>query len=180
MGASPAQKARDDANKAVSKAMRMQRKLAKQIESKAEEREQTALSQLETLEAAAGTKLPDYISAVQSQFGNIPTIEATQQKYQDMLSNFQPGLIGSTSEQNLRNSLMQSAQQYAQGVSGVAGEVSGRLYKTLDEPQKQFEKLAGSAATNLQLDPMSMMMATRPQTIRSDVGSMKPLYTYNI
>jgi len=75
---------------------------------------------------------------------------------------------------------MQSAQQYAQGISNVTGEVSGRLYKTLDEPQKQFERLAGSAATNLQLDPMAMMMATRPKTIRSDVGSMKDLYTYNI
>jgi hypothetical protein len=89
-------------------------------------------------------------------------------------------LIGSASDQRLRQSLTQSAQQYAQGIGDVAGEVSGRLYQTLGAPKAVFEDLASSAAANLQLDPMAMLMATKPKTIRSDVGSMKDLYTYNI
>jgi len=168
------------AKASVEEAQKQQQQLYQNIKGRSKTYQNKALGQLETLEGAAGTTLPDYIAAAKSQFGEIPTIQATQQKYQDMLSNFDPGLIGSASDQRLRDSLMQSAQQYAQGISNVTGEVSGRLYKTLDEPQKQFERLAGSAATNLQLDPMAMMMATRPKTIRSDVGSMKDLYTYNI
>ncbi len=180
MGASPQQKAIEAAKASVEDAQRQQKQLYRDIKGRSKTYQKKALGQLETLEGASGTTLPDYIAAAKSQFGEIPTIQSTQQKYQDMLSSFDPGLIGSSSEQRLRNSLMQSAQQYAQGIGNVAGEVSGRLYNTLDEPQKQFERLAGSAATNLQLDPMAMMMATRPQTIRSDVGSMKGLYTYNI
>jgi len=180
MGASPQQKAMDAARESVEMAVGRQEMLERNIRRRSTGFEKKAKGQLETLESAAGTTLPDYISAAKSQFGEIPTIQATQQKYQDMLSNFDPGLIGSASDQRLRDSLIQSAQQYAQGISNVAGEVSGRLYKTLDEPQKQFERLAGSAATNLQLDSMEMRMATRPKTIRSDVGSMKDLYTYNI
>lgn len=180
MGASPQQKAMEAAKASVEDAQRQQKQLYRDIKGRSKTYQKKALGQLETLEGASGTTLPDYIAAAKSQFGEIPTIQSTQQKYQDMLSSFDPGLIGSSSEQRLRNSLMQSAQQYAQGIGNVAGEVSGRLYNTLDEPQKQFERLAGSAATNLQLDPMAMMMTTRPQTIRSDVGSMKGLYTYNI
>jgi len=62
---------------------------------------------------------------------------------------------------------MQSAQQYAQGIGGVAEDISGRFYDTLNAPKAVFEDLASSAATNLQLDPMAMMMATKPKTIRS-------------
>jgi hypothetical protein len=180
MGATPGQQQMDAARQSVEMAVGRQEMLEKNIRRRSKGFEKKAKGQLEILESAAGTTLPDYISAVKGQFGEIPSIQATQQKYQDMLSNFDPDLIGSASDQRLRDSLMQSAQQYAQGISNVAGDVSGRLYKTLDEPQKQFERLAGSAATNLQLDPMAMMMATRPKTIRSDVGSMKDLYTYNI
>ena len=180
MGASPQQRAMEAAKESVEEAQRQQRQLYRDIKGQSRVYRGKALSQLKTLEKAAGTKLPKYIERATAQFGEIPTIQATQQKYQDMLSGYDPGLIGSASEQRLRDSLMQSAQQYTQGIGNVAGEVSGRLYRTLDEPAKQFERLAGSAATNLQLDPMAMMMATRPQTIRSDVGSMKGLYTYNI
>lgn len=180
MGASPQQKAMEAAKASVEDAQRQQKQLYRDIKGRSKTYQKKALGQLEKLEGATGTTLPDYIAAAKSQFGEIPTIQSTQQKYQDMLSSFDPGLIGSSSEQRLRGSLMQSAQQYAQGIGNVAGEVSSRLYNTLDEPQRQFERLAGSAATNLQLDPMAMMMATRPQTIRSDVNSMKGLYTYNI
>ena len=180
MGASPQQKAMQAAKESFEKAEKRQKELTGEINQIASEYRQRGKDVLETLEGAAGTKLPDYIAAVKSQFGDIPTIQATQQKYQDMLSGFDPGLIGSASEQRLRSSLNRSAQEYGQGINTVANQVSGRLYKTLDEPQKQFERLASSAATNLQLDPIAMIMATRPQTIRSDVGSMKNLYTYNV
>ena len=180
MGASPQQKAMQAAKESFEKAEKRQKDLTGEINQIASEYRQRGKDVLETLEGAAGTKLPDYIAAAKSQFGDIPTIQATQQKYQDMLSGFDPGLIDSASERRLRSSLNRSAQEYGQGINTVANQVSGRLYKTLDEPQKQFERLASSAATNLQLDPMAMIMATRPQTIRSDVESMKNLYTYNV
>jgi hypothetical protein len=138
------------------------------------------MGQLGKLEKAAGKTLPEYIKAVNKQFGKIPTIKATQKKYEQALSGFDPSLIGSASDERLRQSLTQSAQQYAQGIGDVAGQVSGRLYETLGAPQAVFEDLTSSAATNLQRDPLAMMMATKPKTIRSDVGSMKDLYTYNI
>lgn len=180
MGASPQQKAMQAAKGAVEQAVARQGYLLEQLEKKAGEYKGDALGEIINLESAAGTKLPDYISAVKQQFGNIPTIEATQQKYEKALSGFEPGLLGSTSDQRLRGSLTQSAQQYAQGIGDVASGVSGRLYQTLDAPKDVFSDLASSPATNLQLDPMAMMMATKPKTIRSDVGSMKNLYTYNV
>ena len=180
MGASPQQQAMNAARESVEAAQAQQKKLYKDIRGDAQSYKKRAKGQLGRLEEASGTKLPDYISAVQGQFGNIPTIEATQQKYEQALSGFDPNLIGSASDQRLRQSLTQSAQQYAQGIGDVAGEVSGRLYQTLGAPKAVFEDLASSPATNLQLDPMAMLMATKPRTIRSDVGSMKDLYTYNV
>ena len=180
MGASPQQKAFEAAKQSVEAAQAQQKKLYRDIKGRAKTYSNKALGQLDTLEGASGTTLPDYISAIKQQFGNIPTIESTQQKYQQALSNFDPGLIGSSSDQRLRQSLDQSARQYAQGIGNVAEQVSGRFYDTLGAPKTVFEDLASSAATNLQLDPMAMMMATKPKTIRSDVGSMKDLYTYNI
>jgi hypothetical protein len=180
MGASPQQKAMQAAKGAVEQAVARQGYLLEQLEKKAGEYKGDALGEITNLESVTGTKLPDYISAVKQQFGNIPTIEATQQKYEKALSGFEPGLLGSASDQRLRQSLTQGAQQYAQGVGDVARGVSGRLYQTLDAPKDVFSDLASSPATNLQLDPMAMMMATKPKTIRSDVGSMKNLYTYNV
>jgi hypothetical protein len=180
MGASPQQKAMEAAKESVEQAVGRQEMLLRNIKRGKNRYETKAKGQLKTLEGASGTTLPDYISAVKQQFGNIPTIEATQQKYEQALSGFDPGLIGSASDQRLRQSLTQSAQQYAQGIGDVAGQVSGRLYETLGAPQAVFEDLTSSAATNLQRDPLAMMMATKPKTIRSDVGSMKDLYTYNI
>jgi hypothetical protein len=180
MGASPQQKAMEAAKESVERAVGRQEMLLANINRGRKRYEQKSKNQLGKLEKASGTKLPDYISAVQGQFGNIPTIEATQQKYEQALSGFDPNLIGSASDQRLRQSLTESAQQYAQGISDVAGDVSGRLYQTLGAPTAVFEDLTSSAATNLQRDPLAMMMATRPKTIRSDVASMKDLYTYNV
>ena len=178
MGASPQQKAMDAARESVEMAVGRQEMLERNIRRRSKGFEKKAKGQLQDLESAAGTTLPDYISAVKGQFGPIKTIQDTQNEYMQMLQGFQPNLIGSQSEQNLRNSLRQSAQDYAQGISNVAGEVSGRLYKTLDEPTKQFEQLASSPATNLFLDPIAMRMAKNPLTQRSNVESMKGLYTY--
>ena len=110
MGASPQQKALDAAKQSVAEAQKQQQKLYQDIKGRSKTYSKKAMGQLETLEGAAGTTLPDYISAVKQQFGNIPTIEATQQKYEQALQNFDPGLIGSASDQRLRQSLMQSAQ----------------------------------------------------------------------
>ena len=180
MGASPQQRAMEAAQDSVEAALSQQRKLYRDVKGSARRYGNKTMGQLDKLEKAAGQTLPKYIKAVNKQFGNIPTIEATQQKYEQALSGFDPSLIGSASDERLRQSLTQSAQQYAQGIGDVAGQVSGRLYETLGAPQAVFEDLASSAATNVQLDPMAMMMATRPKTIRSDVGSMKNLYTYNV
>jgi len=180
MGASPQQRAMQAAKESVEAAQKQQKELFGEIKQTAGEYRQRAEDVLGTLEGAAGTKLPDYIAAAKSQFGDIPTIQATQQKYQDILSGFDPGLIDSSSENRLRQSLLRSSQQYAQGIGGIAERAGERLKQTLNQPKAVFEELAASPATNLQLDPMAMMMATRPQTIRSDVGSMKNLYTYNV
>jgi len=180
MGASPQQQAMNAARESVEEAQAQQKKLYKDIRGDAQSYKQRAKGQLQQLRRDAGDTLPQYIKAVKKQFGDIPTIEATQQKYEQALSGFDPNLIGSASDQRLRQSLTQSAQQYTQGIGDVAGEVSGRLYQTLGAPKAVFEDLASSPATNLQLDPMAMLMATKPKTIRSDVGSMKDLYTYNI
>ena len=180
MGASPQQQAMDAARESVESAVGRQEMLLANIKRGRKRYQQKAKGQFQQLRRDAGDTLPQYIKAVKKQFGDIPTIEATQQKYEQALSGFDPNLIGSASDQRLRQSLTQSAQQYAQGIGDVAGEVSGRLYQTLGAPKAVFEDLASSPATNLQLDPMAMLMATKPKTIRSDVGSMKDLYTYNV
>lgn len=180
MGASPQQQALDAAKQSVEEAQELQQKLYRDIRGRAQNYKGKLGAGIKKLEKASGTTMPAYIRAVKRQFGSIPTIESTQEKYQQMLSGFDPNLIGSSSDERLRQSLAQSAQQYTQGLGDVAGQISGRLYETLGAPQTVFENLASSAATNLQLDPMAMMMATKPKTIRSDVDSMKNLYTYNI
>jgi BRCT domain type II-containing protein len=101
MGASPQQKALEAAKQSVEAAQSQQQKLYRDIKGSARKYSKKTMGQLDTLEGASGTTLPDYISAVKQQFGNIPTIEATQQKYQQALSNFDPGLIGSASDRTI-------------------------------------------------------------------------------
>ena len=128
MGASPQQRAMEAAQDSVEAALSQQRKLYRDVKGSARRYGNKTMGQLDKLEKAAGQTLPKYIKAVNKQFGNIPTIEATQQKYEQALSGFDPSLIGSASDERLRQSLTQSAQQYAQGIGDVAGQVSGRLY----------------------------------------------------
>lgn len=178
MGKSPAQRAQEAAKDAVNTAMEQQKELTKDIYARADTYEgKTAAAQKE-LETLFGSTGADY--AKQATQGFYSTLGNINAKYENQLKNYQPNLLSSTSYSDLTDSLKESAGEFGQGVKKTSGEGAARLYQTLAAPIIGFQATSTDPAFNLQYDPRSMGLATKPPTVRSDVDSMKPLYTYNV
>lgn len=178
MGKSPTQRAQEAAKGAVDTAMEQQKELTEDIYARAatyEGKTAEAQKQLETLFGSTGA---DY--AKKATEGFYSTLGNINAKYENQLKNYQPNLISSPSYSALTDSLRESAGEFGQGVKKTSGEGAARLYQTLAAPIIGFQATSTDPAFNLQYDPRSMGLATKPPTVRSDVDSMKPLYTYNV
>ena len=176
MGKSPAQRAQQAAKDAVNTAMEQQKEVTADIYARADTYEgKTAAAQKE-LETLFGSTGADY--AKQATQGFYSTLGNINAKYENQLKNYQPNLLNSTSYSALAKSLQDSSSAYGQGVKETSEEGASRLYQTLTAPLVGFKATSADPAFNLQYDPRSMGLATKPPTIRSDVDSMKDLYTY--
>ena len=65
-------------------------------------------------------------------------------------------------------------------LSGTSQRGSERLYGTLATPIAAFQKIQGDQAFSNLYNPYFMRIASAPSTQRSDVGSMRDLYKYNV
>jgi len=178
MSGTPNAKTQKAAKEVVETAKEDQANLTENIYARAATYEgKTAAAQKE-LETLFGSTGADY--AKKATEGFYSTLENINAKYENELKNYQPNLIGSSSYSNLTDSLRQSAGEFGQGVKKTSGEGAARLYQTLAAPLVGFQAISTDPAFNLQYDQRSMGLATKPPTVRSDVDSMKPLYTYNV
>jgi hypothetical protein len=178
VGKSPSQRAQEAAKGAVDTAMEQQKDITADIYARADtyvDKTTKAQKELETLFGATGA---DY--AKQATQGFYSTLGNINAKYENQLKNYQPNLIGSSSYNALTDSLKQSAGEFGQGVKKTSEEGASRLYQTLAAPLVGFQAISTDPAFNLQYDPRSMGLAAKPPTVRSDVDSMKQLYTYNV
>ena len=65
-------------------------------------------------------------------------------------------------------------------ISGTGQRGSERLYGTLSTPITAFQAIQGNQAFSNLYNPYFMRIASAPNTQRSDVGSMRDLYKYNV
>ena len=65
-------------------------------------------------------------------------------------------------------------------ISGTGQRGSERLYGTLATPIAAFQKIQGDQAFSNLYNPYFMRIASAPSIQRSDVGSMRDLYKYNV
>jgi hypothetical protein len=128
------------------------------------------------LDRAFGTSGADYVKAMNETY--YPGMQKVTNQYQSLLTQ-EPKLLGTASFNDLTNVLRQSAGEYGQAVTTASQMAGDRLYKTLGAPSAVSEDLATSTAANNLLNSTFMDVAKRPPTIRSDVESMKNLYTYD-
>lgn len=166
------------AREAADRAYKEQQRLIEDIRNRATEYENKAKSQISVLEGLSGTSMKDYISQARSGFEKYMGDITSQ--YKPQFENYTPNILSSSSMSQLGDTLRQAGSEFREGVQAVSEEGSARLYKTLAAPIQQFSQTAMNPAFNLALDPRSMALASRPPTVRSDVDSMKQLYTYNV
>lgn len=178
MGQSPAEKARQAAKGAVEDAMRQQRELVDEIEKRTKRYENKYERATEDLGSITGTTIKEYIPQVTQRFYD--TLSNVRSEFQPKLEDFQPNLLSSPSYSGLTGQLKGMAADYSQAVGNVAGDVSGRLWDTLDAPEMAFTASSKNPAFENLLNPRYMNLVQQPPTVRSDVDSMKNLYTYNV
>jgi hypothetical protein len=178
MGKSPARRAQEAAREAVDRALGEQKELTKDIRERADTYAAKTEASQSDLEKIFGLTGKEAVNTYTTNFYN--TISNLTKEYKPQLQNFQPNLIDSPSYSKLTESLLDSAGAYGKGVRDVSEEGAARLYKTLAAPVVGFNAVSTNPAFNLQYDPRAMGLASKPPTVRSDVDSMKNLYTYNV
>jgi hypothetical protein len=178
MGKSPARRAQEAAKEAVDRALVEQKELTKDIRERADTYAAKTEASQSDLEKIFGLTGKEAVNTYTTNFYN--TIANLNKEYKPQLENYQPNLINSPSYSKLTESLLDSTGAYKEGVQDVSEESSARLYKTLAAPILGFNAVSKNEAFNLQYDPRAMGLASKPPTVRSDVDSMKNLYTYNV
>jgi hypothetical protein len=179
MGASPAQRAQQAAKGAVEQALASQVELTNKLENRASEYEAKAKQTQQEIDALFGLTGKEFVASATPRF--YQTIGNITGEYRPKLENFEPGIIKSPSYSALTGALKESGQEFGKAVKGVSEEGAARLYQTLAAPIAGFRNIERDPAFNLQYDPRSMALATRPPTIRSDAEEiLKGFTNYNV
>jgi hypothetical protein len=108
------------------------------------------------------------------------TISNIGSQYSQQLANYDPNLLASQSAKRFAGALSSSMNDYTTRLNQASQAGSARLYAALSAPISKFQQIANDPAFNNLLDSTYMAYATNPPTVRSDVESMKSLYTYNV
>jgi len=125
----------------------------------------TVNSALATAAEAASTRVGNQAVNYANAAGNTTTTGLTN------LSNLSASNIG-----NLSNTTAAGASLLTQ--TGRSG--SAKLYGSLSAPIAAFQKIQGDQAFSNLYNPYFMRIASVPTIQRSDVGSMRDLYKYNV
>jgi uncharacterized protein YukE len=167
----------EEAKKTVEKALKSQQELIASMTGRGEEFRELGEASQSELASLYGRTGGEAIQRYESQFNrDIPMITET---YRQALNKFDPNLLTSPSAGRFKDYLRGAVDEYRQALRGEGEVASGRLYKTLEAPQKGFGAVAVDPAFNIMYDPKFMELAKRPPTVRSDVDSMANLYSYS-
>ena len=160
MGESPEARAQRAAREAADQAYTRQQELISDIGKKAKDYETKAYEAIPVLSSLAGKTPTEYVTGTRKGFEDY--IGQLQNKYEPLLTGFDPKVLESPSSERLNKSLLESAGLFTQGVSDVGRRTSADLYRTLAAGPEIARTLASSSATNLALDPTIMGLATNP------------------
>ncbi len=181
MGESPEARAQRAAKQSVDEALERYEKLEKKVKDQAIAYETKAKDLIPTLSTLAGTSPTEYVTGTRKGFEDY--VGQLQGKYEPLLTQFDPNVLGSPSSKRLNESLLGSAGLFTQGVSDVGRLTSADLYRTLVAGPEIARTLASSSATNLALDPEIMKLATNPP-IKTELNPGKLGYSqymqYNV
>ena len=108
------------------------------------------------------------------------TVSEVGQQYAKQLANYDPGILASASAKRFAGTLSASMQDYTNRLNMMSQQNAARMYQALAAPVSQFRQIAEDPAFNNLVNATFMQNATKPPTVRSDVESMKSLYTYNV
>ena len=108
------------------------------------------------------------------------TVGNIGQQYAKQLASFDPSIIASQSAKRFAGVLSASMKDYTNRLNALSQQGSARMYQALAAPITQFRQISEDPAFNNLVNSTFMEYATNPPTVRSDVESMKQLYTYNV
>jgi len=141
-----------------------------------------------------GGQMKNYSTAVMKDMGTVNSAlataaEAASGRVGSQASGYAKAAASTTKTglENLTNisasnvgSLRNTTAAGAGLLSGTGQRGSERLYGTLATPIAAFQKIQGDQAFSNLYNPYFMRIASAPITQRSDVGSMRDLYKYNV
>jgi len=141
-----------------------------------------------------GGQMKNYSTAVMKDMGTVNSAlataaEASSERVGSQASNYAKAAASTTKTglENLTNisasnvgSLRNTTGAGTGLISGTGQRGSERLYGTLATPIAAFQKIQGDQAFSNLYNPYFMRIASAPSTQRSDVGSMRDLYKYNV
>jgi hypothetical protein len=155
-----------------------QRKTTKYLRKQNKKLRNQLNEQQEKLGSMAGQTPAEATQNFSQDFYN--TISNIGKQYSEQLSNYNPNLLASESAKRFAGALSSSMNDYTTRLNQASQAGSARLYAALSAPISKFQQIANDPAFNNLLDSTYMAYATNPPTVRSDVESMKSLYTYNV
>jgi hypothetical protein len=168
----------DLANRAASAGRAAQKKTIKALRSQVK-RQRTKLRNVqETLSTVSGRTPQQATEGYTKDFYG--TVSNIGQQYAQQLANFDPNIIASQSAKRFAGVLSASMKDYTDRLNAVSQQGSARMYQALAAPITQFRQISEDPAFNNLVNSTFMEYATNPPTVRSDVESMRQLYTYNV
>jgi hypothetical protein len=168
----------DLANRAASAGRAAQKKTIKALRSQVK-RQRTKLRNVqETLSTVSGRTPQQATEGYSKDFYG--TVSNIGQQYAQQLANYDPNIIASQSAKRFAGVLSASMKDYTDRLNAVSQQGSARMYQALAAPITQFRQISEDPAFNNLVNSTFMEYATNPPTVRSDVESMRQLYTYNV
>jgi len=168
----------DLANRAASAGRAAQKKTIKALRSQVK-RQRTKLRDVqETLSTVSGRTPQQATEGYSKDFYG--TVSNIGQQYAQQLANYDPNIIASQSAKRFAGVLSASMKDYTDRLNAVSQQGSARMYQALAAPITQFRQISEDPAFNNLVNSTFMEYATNPPTVRSDVESMRQLYTYNV
>jgi len=135
---------------------------------------------LKDIKRVTGVTPKDYMARINREFAPYFNQEFDQARGQ--VQNFQPGLLGSPSNEELMNQLAGIAGTFEGGVQRMGEAGSQRLQALPRTAEEIADRAFNSPSSNLMRDPLALRMAAAPQTTSYDVNNdrLSGIMTYNI
>ncbi len=166
------------ASRAVSAGQEAQKKTRKYLSGKLKRTRKQLKGAQEQLSTLTGATPQQAKEEYTKDFYN--TIAGIGTEYARQVAKFDPNILASASAKRFAGALSSSLQDYTNRLNLVSQQGAAQMYRALAEPISKFRQISEDPAFNNLTNATYMEYATQPPTVRSDVESMKQLYTYNV